>query len=113
MPTMSAASQAAAVQAVMRNAGVSVQTAARGFAQFGEAIRQVGAALKRLTRSLGLDTPEGRLRWQRATHGGNGTDARTWPGEWQSASCSAWLHESCPSDQHGLGCTCGCHRRTP
>lgn len=45
----------------------------------------------------------------RARHGGNGTDARTWPEQWQSAACSAWLHTSCLSDRHRLGCTCTCH----
>jgi hypothetical protein len=80
-------------------------------------LRPFAAAMARAARSIitafdnfaAAFTPAGRLRVARHQHGGNGTDARRWPDLWQSAPCSAWLHESCPSDAHALGCTCGCH----
>ena len=77
---------------------------------FIAAFKKVGDAVAKLAEAF---TPEGRLRRDRHAHGGNGTDARRWPEMWQSASCSAWLHESCPSEAHCLGCTCGCHGRRP
>ena len=50
---------------------------------------------------------EASLPYRRAFYGGNGTDA--YDPLWQSAVCSAWLHESCPDTDGSLQCTCTCH----
>lgn len=47
------------------------------------------------------------LPYRRASIGGNGSDA--WDPLWQSAVCSAWLHEPCPDIDGSLQCTCTCH----
>lgn len=47
------------------------------------------------------------LPYRRAFYGGNGSDA--YDPLWQSAVCSAWLHESCPDKDGSLQCTCTCH----
>lgn len=84
------------------------------FRPFVSAINMVGKAIRNAYEGFAAAfTPAGRLRVARHQHGGNGTDARRWPEMWQSASCSAWLHESCPSDAHALDCTCGCHGSAP
>lgn len=76
-------------------------------------LRPFQRALKAATRSIAAilrgRTPAGRLERARVELGGNGSDARTWPDLWLSAVCAAWLCGSCPSDRHGLGCSCKCH----
>lgn len=75
-------------------------------------LRPIARAVGKMVRALRGLTPSGQLEIRRARWGGNGTDARRWPDQWQSAVCSAWLHESCPSASRDLGCTCRCHRRS-
>lgn len=48
------------------------------------------------------------LAERRSSIGGNGSDA--YDPLWQSASCGAWLHESCPDFDRSLACSCRCHR---
>lgn len=81
-----------------------------------DAMRVASERLAEVSRrfTISLDrqrSPAETLRLRRSAFGGNGADAKLWPEQWQSAVCSAWLHESCPSAHRGLGCTCGCHAK--
>jgi hypothetical protein len=81
---------------------------------FMAAMAAMAEALGRTSRTIWEGfTPEGRLAVKRDRIGGNGRDARREPGTYLTAHCAAWLciSEPCPSDAHGLGCTCRCHRR--
>lgn len=74
--------------------------------QFQMAIRAMGASLRTLVRAThGIRGDL--LAYDRANIGGNGSDA--YSPLWQSAVCSAWLHESCPDTDGGLQCSCTCH----
>ena len=68
-------------------------------------------AIRTLTKAFRSLTPAGQLLTRRRAGGGNGSDAERWPDLWQSAACSAWLHDSCRSDAHQLACTCTCHTK--
>lgn len=92
---------------VMSMFGLSVEQAAKNMA---DALGSLVAAFRPLWRPR----PPLTLAELRNAFGGNGTDAIRWPDEYQTTVCSAWLCHSvpdiCPSDDHGLGCTCRCHR---
>lgn len=74
------------------------------------ALGQITAAFKAMAGAY-AETYERIIRqslpYRRAFYGGNGSDALD--PLWQSAVCSAWLHESCPDKDGSLQCTCACH----
>lgn len=81
------------------------------------AVVQASVGIQRAARVLALSlsrfVPHA-LASARAEYGGNGADAYAYPGAWMSTVCGAWLcrgGDVCPSDEHGLRCTCACHRQ--
>lgn len=75
--------------------------------RFADSLDELGRVLRR---SIRWGRPSRTaLERRRDYHGGNARDAHT--DQWQSAVCSAWLHDSCPSDAHRLSCSCTCHRK--
>lgn len=101
---------------------VAIRQATHAIAQIGVSTRQAAENIARFFTDFAATIREAfgvprdsapqqlPLHVRRRVFAGNGSDAHTHPDQWQSAVCSAWLHDSCPSDQHGLGCTCHCHR---
>lgn len=74
------------------------------------AFGQIHVAIKAMTRAYVESVERAQrlfLPYRRATIGGNGSDAHD--PLWQSAVCSAWLHDSCPDTDGSLQCTCNCH----
>lgn len=92
------------------------QGMAHAMRQAKEATSKMHAALdrantefERFIERLNADYERFHLAELRAMVGGNRRDALD--PLWQSAVCSAWLHEPCPDRGLGvLGCSCGCHR---
>lgn len=74
--------------------------------QFQMAMRQMAENLRRFVRQTHAMRKD-LLAYERHTRGGNGSDA--YSPLWQSAVCSAWLHDSCPDTDGGLQCSCTCH----
>ena len=89
----------------------ATHAASRAIAEaIGPAMGHVAVAIKAMTRAYAESierTMRLSLPYRRATIGGNGSDA--WDPLWQSAVCSAWLHDSCPDTDGSLQCTCTCH----
>lgn len=79
-----------------------------GFASIIEAGQRLGRMLDVWAISARATARLARLERRRSAIGGNGSDAHH--DLWQSASCGAWLHDSCPSDREDLYCSCRCHQ---
>lgn len=93
---------------IIASATRAAGAATAAFERFGAAVASFGMAATRIQQALGLSVAD-QLAARRRIHGGNGSDAVRFPDQWQSTACTAWLHESCPSDEHDLHCTCTHH----